>query len=520
MTKLKTRRLCSALLGLLIASSPLMSIAQELTAEAASSVSVNAAAVALNKSQLKVGQRYFISADSLNVRSSNSTTANNIVGKLSMNDEVEIYDLLNEATPLVQIKIIKSSSLKADVAAELFVSKDYLSEKELVTAASKYFVIQNVATEKTRVYERCTETPGCAHKLVMETEMVVGRPEEGTKEDPNAFKTWLGHARISEWVKFYQDGQGHYPHWYKTGQDLKSIPGPITDGISKIASSRKWMVEDAHGKTTIYGAFGWFAAKVTPADEINGMNYQWMHGTIGWGKDGAASIELTRGFLMNLFSNPGSSGCTRLENKAVAYLRSLLPVGTDIYRVYARESTREKEVTTGIFKKKTTPLPRYADKFEKPGHWDFILLTNGAQQSGGLTADAKTIIDKAIPVIAGQNLIEQGTYEIDEYPNAVQLNYNNQASSGKSGDRYRIDSGKQADAMKTNFRGYFLVDEGRFVDYAHPDARLTKGVIKVSGLADFRDSVPEFLKTSGAHNPPEIKFRTENDNNNNSRIGN
>jgi len=512
MTKIKSRRLSSAVLSVLIAASPIYAKAQV-------TVSTNAAAVGMQKTQLKVGQRYFISADTLNVRSSNSTTANNIVGKLSLNDEVEIYDLLNEATPLVQIKVIKSSSLKADAAPELFVSKDYLSEKQAVTAASKYFVIQNVATEKTRVYERCTETPDCPHKLVMETEMVVGRPEVGTKEDPHAFKTWLGHARISEWVKFYQDGQGHYPHWYKAGQDLKTIPGPITSGISKIASSRKWMVDDAHGNTTIYGAFGWFAAKVTPADEINGMNYQWMHGTIGWGKDGAASIELTRGFLMNLFSNPGSSGCTRLENRAIAYLRSLLPVGTDIYRVYARESTREKEIVTGFFKKKVTPLSRYADKYENPGRWDYILLTNGAQQSGGLTADAKTIIDKAIPVVAGDNLIEQGSYEIDQYPNPTPLNYNHAASSGKSGDRYRIDSGKERDAKKTNFRGYFLVDEGRFIDYAHPDTAATKGVIKVSGLPDFRTSVPEFLKTSGAHNPPEIKYQTENDNGTN-RNGN
>ncbi|WP_373999190.1 L,D-transpeptidase [Bdellovibrio bacteriovorus] len=509
MTKSTTRRLCSAVLSVLIATSPLISQAQALTEQ---TQSANAAAVGIEKSKLRVGQRYFISADSLNVRSSNATSGNNIVGKLSINDEVEIYDLLNEATPLVQIKIIKSATVKSDVAPELFVSKDYLSEKQLLTAASKYFVIQNVATEITRVYERCTETPNCPHKLVMETEMVVGRPEEGTKQDPHAFKTWLGHSRISEWIKFYQDGMGHYPHWYRAGQDLKTIPKPITDGVSKIVSSRKWMVDDARGEKTIYGAFGWYAAKVTPADETNGMNYQWMHGTIGWGKDGSETIELTRGFFMNLFSNPGSSGCTRLENRAIAYLRSLLPVGTDIYRVYARESTREKEIVSGFFKKKVTPLSRYADKYERPGNWDYILLTNGAQQSGGLTADAKTIIEKAIQVIPDHNLIEAGQYAIDQYPNAMGLNYGRGAASGKSGDRYRIDSGKKEDAYKTNFRGYFLVDEGRFVDYAHPDSRLTKGVIKVSGLADFRTTVPEFLATTGSHNPPEIQYQAEQDN--------
>lgn len=512
MTKFNSRRLCSAVLSMLIASSPLLSTAQEISSAEATTAS-STAAQGLKKSELQVGGRYFISADALNVRSSNATSGN-IVGKLSINDEIEILDVLNEGTPLVQIKIIRSASVKPDAAPELFVSKDYLSTKSMVTAATKYFVIQNVATEKTRVYERCTETPNCAHKLVMETDMVVGRPEEGTKTDPHAFKTWLGHAKISEWVKFYQDGQQHYPHWYKAGESLKYIPDPITDSMTKTLGSRKWMVKDAKGDTTMHGAFGWYAAKVTPADDINGMNYQWMHGTIGWGKDGAAAIELTRGFFANMFTNPGSSGCTRLENRAVAYLRSILGTGTDIYRVYARESTRELETITGVFKKKVSPLPRYAHNFERPAVWKYILLTDGAQRSNGLTADAQEIINKAIPVIAGQNLIEQGTYDVDQYPNAAALNFGKSAASGESGDRYKIDSGWEKDAAKTNFRGYYLVDEGRFIDYKHPDKTATKGAVRVSGLADFRDSVPEFLATSGKHNPPKVTYRTENDNGN------
>jgi hypothetical protein len=58
------------------------------------------------------------------------------------------------------------------------------------------------------------------------------------------------------------------------------------------------------------------------------------------------------------------------------------------------------------------------------------------------------------------------------------------------------------------------VDEGRFIDYKHPDKTATKGAVRVSGLADFRDSVPEFLATSGKHNPPKVTYRTENDNGN------
>ncbi|MGZ3782083.1 MAG: L,D-transpeptidase, partial [Pseudobdellovibrionaceae bacterium] len=332
--------------------------------------------------------------------------------------------------------------------------------------------------------------------------MVVGRPEEGTKEDPNAFKTWVGHARISEWIKFYQDGQKHYPPWYRAGQNINDIPKPISKGASKIASSRKWIINGEHGPT-IYGAFGWYAAKVTPADPVEGLNYQWIHGTMGWGRDGAAAIELTRGFLVNLFSNPGSAGCTRLENRAIAYLRHLLPVGTDVYRVYAREATREKETVIG--NSEVLPLPSYAQQFKKSYLWDYTLLTDGAQQSGGLTADSRTIYIQRIPFARGVNLLEYGSYAVDQYPNAMPLDYSQPAHSGKSGDRYSIDTKKQKGTTASNFHGYFLVDEGRFVDYQHPDQQKTNGAVHVGGLADFRKTVPAFLSTTGSFNIPEVR---------------
>lgn len=436
-------------------------------------------AQAVSKSQLTVGQKYYISADTLNVRSSNSTTESNIVGKLSRNDVVELYNVLNEATPLVQVKIVKSSSISANAAPELFVSKDYLSEKALADSASgpasKYFVIQNIATEKTRVYERCTVSPGCPHKMIMETDTVVGRPEEGTDDDPDAFKTWVGHGRISEWVKFYQDGLGFYPRWYTPGQDIKTIPSPMSGGISLLMGANKWLVRNSQGKKSTYGAFGWYAAKLSPESEVS---YQWIHGTIGWGKDGAKPIEVTRGKMINLFSNPGSHGCTRLENRAVAYMRSLLPVGTDVYRIYAKETSRER-----------APFSRYADS-RSPLRWEYILLTNGAAQSGGLTADAATIRSQGISVVPGVNLLEQGYYDVNRYPTIVGIDYSYAASSGKSGDRYSIDRKNKG---SSNFRGYFLVDEGRLMNYAHPSYQKTNGAVRTGGMADFRNSVPEFL---------------------------
>ena len=47
MTKINTRRLCSAVLSLLIASSPMLGVAQEITSSDANA-SVNAAAVGLS----------------------------------------------------------------------------------------------------------------------------------------------------------------------------------------------------------------------------------------------------------------------------------------------------------------------------------------------------------------------------------------------------------------------------------------------------------------------------------------
>ncbi|MGZ3782732.1 MAG: hypothetical protein ACXVCY_18965, partial [Pseudobdellovibrionaceae bacterium] len=214
MKKLKLHPVATAMASLMIVTLSIKSSAQSNSVDRAVT---SPPSVAKLKSELSVGKTYYIAADKLNVRSSNSITEQNIVGRLSLNDQVEILDLRNDASPLVQIKIINSSSCQPNVAVELFVSKDYLSEKLVGPLPSKYFIIQNIASEKTRVYERCTTSPDCAHKMVMETDMVVGRPEEGTKEDPNAFKTWVGHARISEWIKFYQDGQKHYPPWYRAG---------------------------------------------------------------------------------------------------------------------------------------------------------------------------------------------------------------------------------------------------------------------------------------------------------------
>ena len=370
---------------------------------------------------------------------------------------------------------------------------------------SKIFVIQNIATEKIRVYERCDTDINCPHRLILEADMVVGRPEEGSDNDPYAYVTQLGHSKIKSWVKFYQDRNAHYPHWYKEGQSLESIPPKAPKNKSgqataDLAWGRKWMTNE-----TIYVAFGWYAAILTPSNKDTGVNFQWIHGTIGWASDQNAPIRLTRTWLLNVISNPGSSGCTRLSNDVISYLRHILPVGSDIFRIYSKEATREKTcLKTGFLGgcKQENILSAYTQQKESL-KWNYTMLTNEAQKTNGLTADSMTIEQLGIPVVDGVNLIEKGIAEIDQYPNPVGLNYLKSASSGESGDRYSIDDGTNEDS---NFKGVYLVDEGRFIDYQHPMSESKNGKIKVSGLIEFQTQVPEVLKTTGNYFLPKSYY--------------
>lgn len=456
---------------------------------------------------LVVGQEYFISTEDVQVRSTpDDSNRSNVEGKVRLNDKIEVVQGSVPGSNFIAVKIKKSKSI-APSNRVLYVSKNFISSTEIAKKRSPYFVIQNIATEMTRVYQRCDVSPNCPHKLIFETKMVVGRPEEGTENDPHGFKTMLGHSVISEWIKFYQDGKGHYPHWYRNGQRLSTIPpkaplnskGQPEGGLSW---GNKWRTT-VNGEETMYGAFGWYAAKLHPATGSQGVNAQWIHGTIGWGSDGEVAIELTRSALLNIFSNPGSAGCTRLSNASVAYLRHLLPVGTDIYRVYAREATRANPCARkSIFGscKEENIFSAYRDQ-PKSKTWSYVMVTDGAQRSGGVSADYNAISQLGIVVKEGVNLIEKGVYTVDQYPNVAEADYRYEPSSGRTGDRYQLDDefGEQA----TRFTGHFIVDEGRFVNYQHPNDRK----IPIGGLLEFRKEVPAFLKTNGDFFPAQIYYR-------------
>lgn len=326
-------------------------------------------------------------------------------------------------------------------------------------SASKYFVIQNVATERTRVYERCTSSPGCAHRMIMESETVVGRAE-GERANPSRYITWLGRYKITGWKKFYEDTQSHYPSWYHP--NYPQVPYNPSD--AKIWFSKSVM---PGGVGDMRGAFGWYTAFVGP-----NANSQWLHGTVGWGVEGDRYIKYTRNFWVNVFGNPRSSGCTRLENRAIAYLRHILGEGTEVLRVYALETYRDP--SRRAYAQQAQPLP-----------WNWILTTEGVQKDGP-TADYNSVLARGVPRNA---MLETGTYMVDRLPDAVPLNRNESARTGKSGNTYKID--------EREFRGAYLVDEGRFIDYAHPRG-LPQGGYRESSL-------PEMYQASGAVSLPRVQ---------------
>ena len=323
--------------------------------------------------------------------------------------------------------------------------------------ARKYFIIQNVATERNRVYEKCQEDPttkacinGTKNRLVFETEVVVGGDNHMEK------RTDLGVQNIDHWEKFYQDNNGHYPSWY----DHAYPPTPKGGFL-------KWQKKSAMPNSAgeMRGAFGWYAAIMTPSE-----SGQWMHGTIGWGKDKDDFIKIAHGkgigFFGKLFSDMRSHGCTRHENRAIAYLQSLVPAGTAVIKIYAKEGLADPT------------LARYEAQ-KTPSIWNWILTKEDVRSHNPKTSTASEVQARGVPA---NMILDQGTYEVNRYPHVQEIT-NKDAESGKSGDTYKIfrDSPPQ---------GLFLVDEGVVTrDYRHPAGL---GVDGISGFKAGEKLVPNY----------------------------
>jgi hypothetical protein len=316
---------------------------------------------------------------------------------------------------------------------------------EAASAQSKYFVIQNVATDRTRVYERCSTSESCPHKLILETRSLFGMPkdEDLPGADKYRLRTWLGTFKIQTWKKFYADGKGKHAPWW--GPGFPELPRKNSSLFSWISP---YYMPDGYAEDGMRGAFGWYAAILSPVPDG-----QWMHGTFGWGAD-------KDNFLNNQVQENGhgylnfSSGCARVENRAIAWMQHNLPKGTEVYRVYAIEELADPS------------LKNYAAAKSKRASWDWILTTETTAES----SDAAAVRARLNPSIS---ILEQGTFILDQYPGKVSIKHS-RSDLRSIGARTRKDFmiGNNYLLPRNEFQGVFLIDEGRFRNYLHP-ARLT-----------------------------------------------
>ena len=408
---------------------------------------------------------YFVGTNGLRVRST-PEDAGKTMGLLSLNERVRVVtgELINGK--YVEVEILKTVNpmTKAD---KYYVVREYLSDKiiDYKEFTGKYFVVVNVATETLRIYERQCLDNSCPSKMIMETEVVVGEDKNLPKEEKGKGRSILGSYRVTGWAKFYQDADRHYPAWYKDG--YPGLP-EVGSGFNKWFKN-KFMPVDEKGKTVgaMRGAFGWYAAFVAP----NPFG-QWTHGTIGWGEDKDEYIKKTKKLVTNVVSDPRSSGCTRNNNEAIAFIRQLVDTGTPIIKVYAREALLDPSLSSYDGNQKS---------------WQYILTKKAGQKSdrtevlaalgvSGSEADMywaakrsgnEMIVDPKSPL---NQILEVGTYQLDSVPTPIAYTPGEKmgkikASVGRKGNIYGIDT-------KDMSTGTYYVDAGILAGYSHPRAKL------------------------------------------------
>lgn len=326
-------------------------------------------------------------------------------------------------------------------------------------AASPIFIVQNIATEKTRVYRRCTQSVSCPNELLFETDTLVGHAT-GSQKDPKVYMTRLGHYKIGKWIKFYEDRARRFPAWYKS--DYPVVPRGTTD--------KDWLGSKylpAPQLNAFRGTYGWFTAQLGPSGDE-----QVIHGTYGWGEDKGNFIAYFRNPLVSYIEDTFALGTTRVENQAVAYMRHLANTGSDVFRVYALEGYGDAS------------LSRYSSHKTQSSGWDWVLTNRDAQKES-------PTIDKSVQIknkYLHSETLEEGRFTIDRYPTGLGYSptlFGIGVGAGTTGNTYQI--------KRKQFVGVFLVDEGRFVDYEHPKVDM----LSVGGYP--KQTLPAHLVSKGQY---------------------
>lgn len=431
-------------------------------------------------------EEFYVATNGLRVRSTPDEKGK-VMGLLNLNEKVRLVgpELINGK--FVEIRILNpaTSILPSD---RYYVVQEFLSSKpqDFKEFKGKYFVVVNVASETLRLYERQCLDNRCSNKLIMETEVVVGEDKDHPIAEKGKGRSILGSYRVTGWSKFYQDSEGHYPAWYKDGYPM---PPAIGDNNWRDWFKNKYMPVGPDGKEhgSMRGAFGWYAAFVAP----NAYG-QWTHGTLGWGEDKDEYIKKTKKFMINVVSDPRSSGCTRNNNEAIAYLRQIVETGTPIIKIYAKETLMD---------------PALSNSPANSRRWNYIMTKNAGQRADRIEVmTALGLSDSDVDVYwsafrAGgaavidprsklNQILEVGTYDIDNVPTAIPFTERKKIlgkwrATGRNGNVY----GLKNEEMST---GVFYVDAGLLSGYSHP-----KAVVEVSGFMD--EVTPSWMDLRNVH---------------------
>lgn len=416
-------------------------------------------------------------------------------------DRLKVLDL-NGGDENKYIKVeIESSSDRRLIGKEFYTRIIGLSEYgDFKDFDADVYMVQNIATEKIRVYQRICKDNSCPPKMIFETDFVAGLKKG---DDDYKYNTHVGNYRIFEWEKFYQDkgSGGHYPSWFDPSYPEQ--PGPDDSWSAwfddEVMPWEYCETVDGEKKCSyngmMRGAFGWYTALVEPHYGTG----QWTHGTIGWAQSSTENLYRAKGEdflgrLANMVTSLRSSGCSRVSNPSVAFLRHILPVGTPLIKIYALESYQDQASMEANYNVGSTNT------------WDFILTKDGVRQTGeaATTAHKNYVMQNRLDT--PDNIIEEGTYEFKTYPTVVQYQYKPRSSGNgyrrsrgcvedtvdnypKAGQRiedrslYDIDNedkirSRQCNVYKIDadkFVGRFYVDTGLIDGYDHPQA---DGVIR------------------------------------------
>ena len=199
-------------------------------------------------------------------------------------------------------------------------------------------------------------------------------------------------------------------------------------------------------------------------------------------------IKRTKKTLLNIISNPRSSGCTRNNNEAIAYIRSLLDIGTPLIKIYAEEELLDPT------------LSKYPNQTED---WQYVLtkntnhaiareevLKNLGLSGSDLDAYWKAKLDGGDLILDPKSplnqVIEVGTYQRDIHPDVIQY------TPGEDLKRFNRKIGRKGNVYgipSNQMHGVYYIDAGVLSDYAHPDS-----VLEVSGFKD--EMTPPWMKFS------------------------